>query len=72
MKRKEKIFVEGKQLELQEKLDNALERIKELETELYFVTRNKKLEKCVRCNRNDGTCGCASLNEDCCGVKKEK
>ena len=34
------------------------ERIKELETELYFCRRNKKLTTCNHCNRLDGTCGC--------------
>ena len=46
--------------ELKKKYKKALERIKELETELYFCRRNKKLSTCNHCNRSDGTCGCAN------------
>jgi len=35
-------------------------RILDLETKLYYCRRNKKLTTCNRCNRNDGTCGCAN------------
>ena len=49
---------------LEKKYNNALERIKDLETELYFCRRNNKVSetivKCNYCNRNDGTCGCAN------------
>lgn len=38
----------------------ALDKIRELETELYFCYRNKKLSNCNRCNRKDTTCGCAN------------
>ena len=51
---------------LQEEYKRAIERIRELETELYFITRNKKLERCMRCNRNDGTCGCGKKPD--CGI----
>ena len=52
--------------ELEEKYNKALERLLELETELYFCCRNRKIEniksinKCRYCNRNDGTCGCVN------------
>tara|TARA_R110000737_G_C14398733_1_gene453773 strand:- start:366 stop:569 length:204 start_codon:yes stop_codon:yes gene_type:complete len=36
------------------------ERIKDLETKLYYCLRNKKLTNCNHCNRSDGTCGCAN------------
>ena len=36
------------------------EKVLELETELYFCLRNKKLSTCNHCNRSDGTCGCAN------------
>ena len=55
---------------LQLKVNELEEQIKELETELYFCRRNNKIEdnskvsktvvKCNYCNRNDGTCGCAN------------
>ena len=51
---------------LEEKYNNALERIRDLETELYYCRRNKKLTTCSHCNRNDGTCGCA--NKPDCGI----
>jgi len=38
--------------------NKALERIRDLETKLYYCRRNKKLTICNHCNRNDGTCGC--------------
>ena len=43
---------------LEKKYNEALEKILELETELYFCRRNKKLTTCNHCNRLDGTCGC--------------
>ena len=46
--------------ELEEKYNKALERIRDLETKLYYCLRNKKLTTCNHCNRNDGTCGCAN------------
>ena len=42
------------------------ERILNLETELYFCRRNKKLSTCSYCNRNDGTCGCGKKPD--CGI----
>ena len=79
-KAKRKIFWSGEEAvgvmglsykRLQEEYKRAIERIRELETELYFITRNKKLERCVRCNRNDGTCGCANQGK-CCEIQKGK
>ena len=46
--------------ELEEKYNEALERILDLETKLYYCRRNKKLTTCNHCNRSDGTCGCAN------------
>ena len=45
---------------LEEKYNKALEKILDLETELYYCRRNKKLSTCNHCNRSDGTCGCAN------------
>ena len=42
------------------------ERILDLETELYYCRRNKKLTTCTFCNRNDGTCGCGKKPD--CGI----
>ena len=51
---------------LEEKYNNALEKILDLETKLYYCYRNKKLSTCSYCNRNDGTCGCGKKPD--CGI----
>ena len=51
---------------LEEKYNKALEKILDLETELYYCRRNKKLTTCTFCNRNDGTCGWGKKPD--CGI----
>ena len=51
---------------LEQEYNKALERIRDLETKLYYCRRNKKLTTCTFCNRNDGTCGCGKKPD--CGI----
>ena len=51
---------------LEKKYNEALEKILDLETELYYCRRNKKLTTCTFCNRSDGTCGCGKKPD--CGI----
>ena len=48
------------------KIKKLEKKILDLETELYYCRRNKKLTTCTHCNRNDGTCGCG--NKPDCGI----
>ena len=51
---------------LEKEYTTAISKIRDLETELYFCRRNKKLSTCSYCNRNDGTCGCGKKPD--CGI----
>ena len=48
------------------KIKKLEKKILDLETELYYCRRNKKLTTCTFCNRNDGTCGCGKKPD--CGI----
>ena len=51
---------------LEKEYTTAINKIRDLETELYYCRRNKKLTTCTHCNRNDGTCGCGKKPD--CGI----